>query len=82
MKQSDMPAFPLSLELNKEVENGYYYSATGLTKREYFAAMAMQGIESAQSSTFCISDENKIAERAVMLADLLLAKLEEKGEES
>jgi hypothetical protein len=47
-----------------------YERQEGLTKREYFAAMAMQGT---MTSSYSV---NTIAEIAVKMADALLAELE------
>jgi hypothetical protein len=49
----------------------------GLTKREYFAGLAMQGWISCQHDGFT-GDEFSIATRAVRCADALLAELENK----
>jgi len=49
------------------------YGSTGLTKREYFAAMAMQGI-SANASLTSTSFE-KIAEWSVKQAEALITEL-------
>lgn len=49
----------------------------GLTKREYFAAMAMQGIlVNAGRNGFDFSDKEKINQKAIELADELLNQLE------
>jgi len=48
--------------------SGYAYE--GLIKREYFAAMAMQGLLANQ-----ILKETKIAEAAVLYADALISEL-------
>lgn len=45
----------------------------GLTKREYFAAMAMQGIISNPNNHYVTS--YSIAERAVQIADALIEQL-------
>jgi len=47
----------------------------GLTKREYFAAMAMQGLLAAESENFGYSDHEKLARAAVVRADALLREL-------
>jgi hypothetical protein len=47
-----------------------YERQEGLTKREYFAAMAMQGT---MTSSYSV---NTIAEIAVKMADALLAELD------
>ena len=53
--------------------NDWHKEQDGLTKREYFAAMALQGI-SANSALYRLSIEEK-AERAVLLADQVIAEL-------
>jgi hypothetical protein len=68
MKNSDMPAMPVK----PEVINGNHQVHFGLSKREHFAAMAMQGLL-AQGYGAC--DEMK--DEAIASADLLLAALEE-----
>ena len=55
------------------VDKDRTYGDTGLTKREYFAAMAMQGI-SANASLTSTSFE-KIAEWSVKQADALIEEL-------
>jgi hypothetical protein len=52
----------------------YSYSDSGLTKREYFAAMAMQGI-CANSSLAERSSYNSFAEWSVQQADALIEAL-------
>ncbi len=59
MKNGKQPILDNQFEDNK-----------GLTKREYFAAMAMQGTMTSGYSV------NMIAEIAVKMADALLAELE------
>ena len=68
MKNGDQPAFPL-LD-----PNGNFWTA-GLSKREYFAVMAMQGWIACQEPGFT-GDEDNIAEKAVKHADALLKALE------
>lgn len=76
MNNSEQPAFPL--------DPGKMPGAnTGLTKREYFAAMAMQGIISApmdkQLGDNQLGDRpDKVAELAVHYAYQLLKQLEAK----
>lgn len=69
MKNADLPAIPQNRS----------DLPTGLTKREHFAAMAMQGLLSSASDsngewTNCGVDN--VASEAVMFADALLAELE------
>lgn len=69
MSGDDM-AFPLP-----ETDGNYF--VPGLTKRELFAAMAMQGLCAARASTLLLpSDVAIIAGSAVRAADALLAALE------
>ena len=64
MSNGDLTASPNSTEL---------YG--GLTKREHFAAMAMQGLMSNPNSFY--TERSHAAEDAVDLADALLKTLEE-----
>jgi hypothetical protein len=64
MKNADMPAMPI------ENTNDFY---PGLTKRELFAAMAMQGMMSNANCTF--GDADRCASEATRIADALLAEL-------
>jgi hypothetical protein len=61
MKNSDAPAYP----------DNWDAKLPGLTKREYFAAMAMQGLlaNATMGTTF-------VAEDSVSVADALLKELE------
>ena len=67
MKNSDKPAYPVKIasEMLSEIN--------GLTKREYFAAMAMQGICSHNLANWSNGD---IVINAVDIADELLKQLE------
>jgi hypothetical protein len=47
------------------------YSSEGLTKREYFAGLAMQGLISGNATHF-----SDIPEKSIMFADEMLAELE------
>lgn len=47
---------------------------SGLTKREYFAAMAMQGAEASMVNRWPVPAK-EVAEHAVILADALIAEL-------
>ena len=72
MKNADLPAMPF-------VETDAACSVvTGLTKREMFASMAMQGLTSVDN----FSDDNetisRMAEWSVKCADALLAALDRK----
>lgn len=75
MKNADLPAMPIEF-------NGFGQCAPechgGLTKREYFASMAMQGLTSVDN----FSDDNetisKMAKWSVKCADALLDELDKK----
>jgi len=65
MKESERPINPI-LDLNQDKSG-----LRGLTKREYFAGLAMQGILASGSYS-----EEEIAICAINLADDLLSQLE------
>jgi len=73
MSNAESQAFPG--EPYQNPQDGYIYYSKGLTKREYFAAMAMQGILSGDGSKAWTRDE--LAEIAVNRADALLKALDE-----
>jgi len=68
MENKDRPAYPLNEESSDRIE--YIYS--GLTKRELFAAMAMQAICTHEGTR---AESIYVASRAVKLADALLIEL-------
>lgn len=70
MKNADMPAMPV-VEFDDNVG-----SKDGLTKREYFAAMAMQGILSSVLEQGVDVGRDQVAIDSVRMADALLAELE------
>lgn len=82
MINGNEPAFASGVTCN---ENGIYTGAdatgggNGLTKREYFAAMAMQGLLAGHYEYFKGNDDvsvpNSIAEYAVRNADALINEL-------
>jgi len=73
MNNTNEPAFPN--------DGNHQFSDKGITKREYFAARAMQGL---LASPYChdltnninLPDLSMIAEQAVAYADALLKALE------
>jgi aminopeptidase-like protein len=75
MENGKQPAFAVSKEMC-EMPNGktnieeYPY---GLTKREYFAAMAMQGMLANNNGNYSTVD---IAQHSVRMADDILKRLE------
>jgi len=71
MKNADMPAMPLPL--GSETSSGQ----DGLSKREHFAAMAMQGILANQYNVPVREDQfDLVSKWSVMAADSLLKELE------
>lgn len=65
---------------DKEImADNYIFPTAGLTKREYFAAMAMQGILSNPESP-CLTPA-RIAKAAVRVADKLLSQLKKQDDE-
>jgi hypothetical protein len=84
MKNSDMPAMPSKISVNREADEPQAFQfgnndfvSPGLTKREYIAAMAMQGLLTAASPDGTWSGISAAADQAVVEADALLAALEE-----
>lgn len=92
MNNSDHPAFPVSgtfttrsFEHNKDsgmVSDQQVmtvtYSYDGLTKREYFAAMAMQGLLAYKGDVI----PDIVVEKAVLTADYLLKEIEKTNPEN
>lgn len=81
MNNSDMPAMPVSAEqglnIDSEIMRPKKYglpSGMGLTKREYFAGLAMQGFAADKTTQW--SSIEQIANSSVTLADALLEELE------
>ena len=80
MKNSELPAMPLSLSISES--EGYttqdFYNDSkfnGLSKREMFAMHAMNGYLSMLSNHGNAIDCNKLAEKSVSYADALLKEL-------
>lgn len=73
MKNADEQAFPI-LAVNPEDTHDRIFSS-GLSKREYFAAMAMQGICAAPINSAHVGAK-MIAKASVEIADELLRQLE------
>lgn len=85
MKNSDKPAFPVDEETTDRLDEGVRIY-TGLTKREYFAGLAMQAILSneelrlacmADSRILGVTRDEAVARYSVMEADELLKQLEQ-----
>ena len=84
MKNADCPAMPLSGDAYQDFagyvpdgKHSYNPECQGLTKREYFAGLAMQGLcNAADISGVWQHDSGIVAATAVEYADALLAELE------
>jgi len=79
MKNSDMPAMPVSEDYISEFANGRdntdgYSNWVGLTKREHFAGLAMQALV----STEITGKASAFAEDSILMADALLAELDKR----
>lgn len=80
MKNGEQPAFTVKPypKLGNDVKDGFGafggYNPTGLTKREYFAAMAMQGLCASQGW----AGIEGTVEQSIKYADELLKQLEQK----
>ena len=79
MNNADMPA---NVVTEDQWDRGLAAPATGLTKREHFAGLAMQGILAARSSVGMLNREELdwIAVRSYLAADALLNKSNQPGE--
>jgi len=73
MYNSDQPAMPISSEQTYSLSICITES-TGLTKREYFAGLAMQGLLS-NPNIDCV--DSILAKSSVEISDALLKQLEE-----
>ena len=91
MNNSDLPAAPLTGDAYIDINGGSYEEGSfepgmGLTKREHFAAMAMQGLlsnpggvvqaNSMSGTNWCNCDADDMAQWSVSCADALLAELD------
>ena len=66
------PAFPCS---EHKIPDGWTGPSDGLTKREYFAGLAMQGYLSTPTGAVAFNNPSRCAEWAVQQADALLTEL-------
>lgn len=73
MSKANEPAYPN--ELAAPTNDGYL-STCGLTKREYFAGLAMQGMLSGEYREATPDQAKWVSKNAVEQADALLAELE------
>lgn len=73
MNNSEMPAMPISQGSIDRIDEGYYDDhGYGLTKREYAAIKAMQGL---LSDSDYVKRADKVVAHSIALADLLLEAL-------
>lgn len=77
MNNSDMPAMPIPHQIIDANHEHFKIGSAGLTKREHFAAMAMQGL--ASTVVYRIDKFDELALDAVELANALLKALESEG---
>lgn len=76
-KVKNEPAFPVKFVMTNEVGINSDYVYLGITKREYFAAMAMQGMLSAGKEQYTIDGEKmNLAKASLYIADAMLAESE------
>jgi hypothetical protein len=90
VNNGDMPAMPLTGDAYTDFaafdgtnKTSYNPECQGMTKREQFAVMAMQGLLSSASDSDGVwthSGSDNVAFEAVLMADALLKQLEKKGE--
>jgi hypothetical protein len=74
---NDIPAFPVSEELDRAVCRGGGYGYTGMTLRDYFAAKELASLE---NKTVCDRPEAyaRIADHCYRMANAMLAERDKK----
>jgi hypothetical protein len=80
IENNNMPAFPISCGANETgiyslLDARYGFDHIGLTKREYFAVIALQGLLSNPNYFTLTTRIEIVASDAVTLADALFAEL-------
>jgi hypothetical protein len=75
MENGKQSAFPLDGEVSNQCGNGT--NPTGLTKREYFAGLAMQGLLANANEHITYLPDDEIIKSSIQYADELLKQLEE-----
>lgn len=68
MRNAEQPAFPKVTPDGDQLQNG-------LTKREYFAGLAMQGLLASYAGIHTIPNPEILAKKSVQFADALLTEL-------
>ena len=83
MKNSEKPIYPIRTTHGKlcgEADSGWlkdYKMLTGISKREHFAGLAMQGIISNHAIIDNVNYLDWVAKLAIEMADKILKQLEE-----
>ena len=79
MENSESPMFPLDTSSENRIHEGYGKKFIGLTKREYFAGLAMQGLLASMRGFAATTDfVSHLNNTAIKYADELLKQLEPK----
>ena len=81
MKNADQSAFPVADTINPMTGERCDPLNGGLSKREYFAAMAMQGLVLSNPSQIDTTHIELVAQQAVQYSDALLSELSNPSEE-
>ena len=85
MNNADTPAMPLALDIRVDESGNQFCNDAyeGLTKREHFAGLAMQGILANSTTTSWTEEQwfNVISKQALNHADALLKQLGEQNEQ-
>lgn len=76
MENGKKPAFSVALRDNG---NALHSEAMGLTKREYFASLAMQGLLANANEHIMYLPDDKIIKSSIQYADELLKQLGNNG---
>ena len=72
-----LPAMPLSQHMNNRLEDGIWDEGTGITKREYFAGIALQGLcVNVGRNGFHDGDKEALAQASLDYADAILKAIE------
>lgn len=81
MKNEDKPSMPVCYEMDEALDGHQpKIYRSGLTKREHFAGLAMQGCAAAFKRCILGGDFNTIAITSCQMADALLAELEKSND--
>ena len=81
MKNADKPIYPFNeIDWNRSSSEvtTYYSQESGLTKKEYYSGLALQGFCSNQEFMRNLVEPELIAKACIEIADELLKQLEEK----